>query len=68
MVFQAFGVTTSAVESMLGAIENTKSLLHNGFGDLASFAGGGINNKTQGLCQGNGATPAVWEVISISAY
>jgi hypothetical protein len=36
-----------------------------GFRDSKSFAGGGISIKLQGLCQGNGATPAGWAVISI---
>ena len=56
---------TSAVVSMLGAIKNMKIFLHTGFGDSASFVGGGISIKTQGLCQGNGASPAGWAVISI---
>ncbi len=58
MIFQAFGVPT-------GAIENMKFFLRTGFGDSTSFAGGGISIKTQGLCQGNGASPAGWAVISI---
>jgi len=65
LIFQAFGVPTTAVESMLGAIENMKFFLRMGFGDSTSFSGGGISIKTQGLCQGNGATPAGWAVISI---
>jgi hypothetical protein len=65
LIFQAFGVPTSVVESMLGAIENMKFFLHMGFGDSASFAGGGISIKTQGLCQGNGVSPAGWAVTSI---
>ena len=64
LIFQAFGVPTTAVESMLGAIENMKFFLRMGFGD-SSFSGSGISIKTQGLCQGNGATPAGWAVISI---
>ncbi len=32
---------------------------------MTLFAGGGISIKTQGLCQGNGALPAGWVVISI---
>ena len=33
LIFQAFGLPTSAVESMLGAIENMKFFLCTGFGD-----------------------------------
>jgi hypothetical protein len=58
LIFQAFGVPTTAIESMLGAIENKIFFLRPGFGDLTLFAGGGISIKAQGLCQGNGALPA----------
>jgi hypothetical protein len=54
-----------AVETMLGAIENMKFFLRTGFGNLTLFVGGGISIKTQGLTQGNGASPAGWAVISI---
>jgi hypothetical protein len=50
---------------MLGAIENMKFFLRTRFGDSASFAGGGISIKTQGLYQGNGTSPAGWAVITI---
>ncbi len=65
LVFQAFGVPTTAIETMLGEIKNMKFFLRMGFGNSMSFAGGGISIKTQGLCQGNGALPAGWAVISI---
>jgi hypothetical protein len=65
LVFQAFGVPAMAVESMLGAIKNMKFFLRTRFGNSTSFAGGGISIKTQGMCQGNGASPAGWAVISI---
>ncbi len=65
MIFQAFRVPTTTVESMLGAIENMKFFLCTGFGDSKLFAGGSISIKMQGLCQGNGASPAGWPVISI---
>ncbi len=65
MIFQTFGVPTTAIESMLGAIENMIFFLLIGFGDLKTFVGGGISIKMQGLCQGNGALPAGWAVISI---
>jgi hypothetical protein len=65
MIFQASGVPTTAIESILGAIENMKFLLRTGFGNSKPFAGGGISIKMQGLCQGNGTSPAGWAVISI---
>jgi hypothetical protein len=51
MIFQAFGVPILAVETMLRTIENMKFF-------SMSFAGGSISVKTQGLTQGNGASPA----------
>ncbi len=65
LIFQAFGVPLSAVKTMLGAIENMKFFLQTVFGDSKSFAGGGVSIKTQGLTQGNGASPAGWAVTSI---
>jgi hypothetical protein len=65
LIFQAFGVPMSALESMLGAIKNMKFFLRMGFRDLTSFVGGKISIKTQSLCKGNGASPAGWAVISI---
>jgi hypothetical protein len=65
MIFHAFGVPTTAIESMLGAIENMKFFLCTGFGDSKTFMGGGVSIKRQGLCQGNGALPSGWVVISI---
>ncbi len=41
LVFQAFGVPTTAIKTMLGAIENMKFYLRTGFGDSKSFAVGG---------------------------
>jgi hypothetical protein len=58
LIFQAFGVPITAVQSMLGAIENMKFFLRTGFGDSTSFSGGRVSIKTQGLCQGNSASLA----------
>ncbi len=65
LVFQAFGVPESAIESMLSAIENIKFFLQMGFGYSKIFAGGGVCIKVQGLTQSNGASPAGWAAISI---
>jgi hypothetical protein len=65
LIFQAFGVPLTAVKTMLGAIEKMIFFLQTGFGNSKTFAGGGIGIKTQGLTQGNGASPAGWAVISI---
>lgn len=66
MVFQSFGVPQEAVVSMLSAIQEMKFFLQTAYGDSKGFAGSTIQAKTQGLCQGNGAAPAGWAVISIT--
>ena len=62
---QAFGVPAEAVHSMLTAIEDMKYYLRTAYGDSKNFRGHKIAVKFQGLCQGNGAAPAGWAVISI---
>ncbi len=65
LIFQAFGGPLTAVKTMLCAIENIKFFLQTGFGDSMTYSGGGISVMTQGLTQGNGASPAGWAVIRI---
>ena len=65
LVFQAFGVPSSAAECMLTTIQEMKFFLRTGFGDSSDFASSQFEIKTQGLCQGNGASPAGWAVVSI---
>ena len=66
MVFQAFGVPIEAIDSMLTAIQNMKYFLCMAYGDSKELVGSSIEVKFQGLCQGNGAAPAGWAVISIT--
>ena len=66
LVFQAFGVPDGAIESMLTAIQEMKYFLRTAYGDSTDFVGSSIEVKFQGLCQGNGAAPAGWAVISIT--
>jgi hypothetical protein len=65
LVFQAFSVLSSAAECMLMTIQEMKFFLRTGFGDSTDFASSQFKIKTQGLCQGNGASPAGWAVVSI---
>jgi hypothetical protein len=65
LIFKAFSVPAAAIKCMLGAIENMKLFLQMGFSNLTFFAGGGISIKTQGFCQGDGAAPVGWGVVSI---
>ena len=66
LVMQAFGVPVSAVGSMLKTIQDMKFFLRTAYGDSRTAAGSHIEVKTQGLCQGNGAAPAGWAVVSIT--
>ena len=66
LVFQSFGVLDGAIESMLGAIQDMKYFLRTAFGDSKEYTGSTIQVKFQGLCQGNGAAPAGFAVISIT--
>jgi hypothetical protein len=65
LVFQALGVPLSASEAMLTTIQEMKFFFQAGFGDSTDFASSTLSIKTQGLCQGNGASPAGWAVVSI---
>ncbi len=50
---------------MLETIQEMKFFLRTAYGDSKTFVGSSIKIKTQGLGQGNGASPAGWCVISI---
>jgi hypothetical protein len=65
LIFQSFGVESTTVSAMLGTIQEMKFFLRTAYGDSKTFAGSSIKIKTQGLGQGNGASPAGWCVISI---
>ena len=65
LIFQAFGVSEHTCAAMLKTIQDMKFFLRTAFGDSKSAAGIRIEVKTQGLCQGNGAAPAGWAVVSI---
>jgi hypothetical protein len=65
LIFQSFGVKSTAVSAMLETIQEMNFFLQTAYGDSKTFAGSSIKIKTQGLGQGNGASPAGWCVISI---
>jgi hypothetical protein len=70
MVFQKFGVPTSAIKSIFTMIQNMKFYLGTGYGDSNGCASrvddsAGGKRKTQGMCHSNGATPAAWTVTTI---
>lgn len=59
-------VLENSAGAMLKTIQEMKFFLCTAFGDSKSAAGSTIEIKTQGLCQGNGAAPARWTVVSIA--
>ena len=66
LIFQSYGIPLTAAKTMLTAIQEMKFYLRTAFGDSKDFAGATLEIKTQGLCQGNGAAPAGWAVVSIT--
>ena len=52
-------------ESLLMTIQEMKFFLRTRFGDSTDFASLSLSTKTQGVCQGNDASPAEWAVVSI---
>ena len=49
---------------MLIAIQQMNFYLRTGYGDSTKFYGGNKECPYQGVCQGNGAAPAIWLLIS----
>ena len=66
LIFQAVGVPVEGAMAMLEAIQDMKFFLRTAYGDSTNCAHSAIEVKYQGLCQGNGAAPAGWAVISIT--
>jgi hypothetical protein len=66
LIFQSFGVESTAVLAMLKTIQEMKIFLQTAYGDSKTFAGSTIKIKMQGLGQGNGASPVGWGAISIT--
>ena len=65
LVCQSLGVPLEAVQSMLSAIQNMKFFLRTAYGDSKNCVGSTVSVKFQGYCQGSGAAPAGWAVISV---
>ena len=64
LLFLALGVHTGAISAMLQSIQMMKFFLRTGWGESKGFIGGNILKILHGLCQGNGAAPASWLVLS----
>ena len=63
MVCQAVGVPQNTIDCMLKAIQKMRYYVRTAFGDSTTFYDSG-EEIFQGLCQGNGAAPALWLLIS----
>ena len=71
LMFMAVGVHSGAIVAMLRSIQLMKFVLRTGWGESNSFIGGDIHRILYGLCQGNGAAPALWLLVSsflVKAY
>jgi hypothetical protein len=64
MVFLALGVKLGSIAAMLRCIQLMKFYLITGWGESSSYIGGDILQLLHGMCQGNGAAPAAWLVLS----
>ena len=58
LVLRSFDAPEDAIQSMSVAIREIEFFLQTVYGDSKDFSGSTIRVKFQGLCQGNGATPA----------
>ena len=64
LLFLAIGVPTGAIAAMLMSIQLMKFYLRTGWGESTRCIGGNPLFILMGLCQGNGAAPASWLVLS----
>jgi hypothetical protein len=63
LILQAMTVGRGAIAAMLIPIQIMCFFLRTGFGESKTSMGGDPNSRTQGLCQGNTASPAGWEIL-----
>jgi hypothetical protein len=63
LILQAMTVGKGAITAMLIPIQIMCFFLRTGFGESKTSMGGNPNSRTQGLCQGNTASPAGWEIL-----
>jgi hypothetical protein len=66
LIFQSFGVESTAVLAMLETIQEMKFFPRIAYRDSKTFAGLTNKIKTQGLRQGNGASSVGWCIVSIT--
>ena len=65
LLLMAIVGSVGSVVAMLSPIQTMKFFQRTARGDSTTFMGGrGKDNPLQGLCQGNGAAPACWLMLS----
>ena len=64
LIFLSLGVGVGPIASMLRSIQLMKFFLRTGWGESQEFIGGDVMKILHGMCQGNGAAPAAWLVLS----
>ena len=65
LLCQKEGMQITPILVMFGVIQQMKYFLRTSFGDSTSSYGGKQPIPFQGSCQGNGASPALWLIISM---
>ena len=65
LVSQREGAPLSSLMMMFGVIQSMVFFIRTTFGDSSSSYGGLQDIPFQGGCQGNGACPALWLIISM---
>ena len=65
LLCQKEGVPLSSLMMMFGVIQSMSYFIRTTFGDSSTSYGGKQDIPFQGSCQGNGASPAIWLIISM---
>ena len=65
LLCQKEGAPLSSLMMMFGVIQRMLYFIRTTFGDSSSSYGGKQDIPFQGSCQGNGASPAIWLIISM---
>jgi hypothetical protein len=71
LAFRSYSLPSEAAFSMFSLIQNMSFFLKTVHGRSKQFFGGlekGYNSKPNTLCQGNGAGPQIWPIISSKMF
>ena len=59
------GLSIFPLLSLFGVIQQMKYFVRTGYGESTSYYGGRRTTPYQGTCQGNGASPTYWLIITM---